>query len=280
VPASATPLVVGSVPFIPEIVSSQAIVGHNHLLIGLLDATGQKPIGSPDTSMSVTFAPADHSGTEIGPEPAVFVWAIPDQRGIFVSEVDFPAVGQWTASVKASGGGVPTATVQVQFPVTANGSAIPIGGKAPAMKTPTAADVGGDLKKISTDPSPDPSFYATSVDELLKDHKPFVLVFATPAFCTSRQCGPTLEAVKAVSKDQPGIAYVHVEPYKLEFTSDGRLQPILDAKGQLQPTDVVKAWGIVSEPWVFVVDGEGFVRGSFEAVVSADELTAAIDSVK
>ena len=57
---------------------------------------------------------------------------------------------------------------------------------------------------------------------------------------------------------------------------DGRLQPILDANGQLQATDVTNAWGLLAEPWIFVVDGQGIVRGSFSTIVGTDELMAAI----
>ena len=45
-----------------------------------------------------------------------------------------------------------------------------------------------------------PVFYQVSVHDALAAHKPFVLVFATPAFCTSRVCGPTLDT----SRPSPG----------------------------------------------------------------------------
>ena len=63
-----------------------------------------------------------------------------------------------------------------------------IGQAAPSTTNPTAADVGGDLAMISSDAHPDPAFYQTTVADALAAHKPFVLVFATPAFCTSAQC--------------------------------------------------------------------------------------------
>ncbi|TMD26627.1 MAG: hypothetical protein E6I94_10415, partial [Chloroflexi bacterium] len=75
-----------------------------------------------------------------------------------------------------------------------------------------------------------------SEDDAIKGHIPFVLVFATPAFCTSRQCGPTLDQVKAVAHETQKVSFINVEPYKLEYAND-RLQPVLDANGQLQATD-------------------------------------------
>jgi hypothetical protein len=34
----------------------------------------------------------------------------------------------------------------------------------------------------------------------------------------------------------------------------------------------VDQWGILSEPWIFAVDGKGIVRGSFEGIVTDAEL--------
>ena len=101
---------------------------------------------------------------------------------------------------------------------------------------------------------------------------------ATPAFCQSAQCGPTLDRVKAVAADAPdNVRFINVEPYQLTFT-EGRLQPNLDAKNnQLQPVESVNTWGILTEPWVFTVDGTGVVRGSFEGVLGEDELKASIN---
>lgn len=275
-PARATPP-----PFIPQVVTSQAVVGRNRFLIGLLDASGMKPIGVPEIALEVAFTDLARSvpPPTIPATPARFVWAIEGERGIYVVDVDFPSAGDWVAAVSASGGGITPGTVETQFQVHQEGSAIPLGGRAPAAKTTTLSDVDGDVKQLSTDPSPDPAFYATSVDAALASHEPFVLVFATPAFCASAQCGPTLDGVKAVAQGEPGVTFINVEPYRLAFT-DGRLQPVLDANGQLQIVDAVKAWGIVSEPWVFVVDRDGIVRGSFEGVLSPEELKAAIDAVK
>ena len=286
---SASPVAAGPRPFTPQIISSETIVGKNRLLFGLLDSTGLKPATDPSAAVQVAFhgTPPAASGAVASPEavtiqpmPATFIWAIPDERGVYAAEVDFPIAGDWTMLVNVSGGSgaIPAGTVAVQFEVSETGHAIPLGAKAPSTKTPTAA-TPADIAKIATDPDPDPTFYTTSADTALAKHEPFVLVFATPAFCTSKQCGPTLDGIKAVAKTETGITFINAEPYQLEYV-DGRLQPKLSADSQLQATDAVKAWGIVSEPWVFVVDGDGIVRGSFEAVVSAEELKAAIAAAR
>ncbi len=288
--AAASPAASGGVkaPFIPSIISSEAVVGRDRFLFGILDATATKTIAAPDLKVTVGFreTPLDGAGPSpsgppavIPPAPAEFIWAIQGERGVYHVDVDFPRAGDWTADFRTSGGGLPDKTVSVQFQVSQTGAAIPIGGKAPATRTPTLADVGGDVRKIATDPKPDLAFYRTSVDGALASHEPFVLVFATPAFCVSRQCGPTLDSIKALAVDHPGITFINAEPYKLAY-ADGSLQPVLDAKGQLQPTDAARAWGLLSEPWVFVVDRDGIVRGSYEAIVSTSELDAALEGLR
>ncbi len=74
------------------------------------------------------------------------------------------------------------------------------------------------------------------------------------------------------------MAFINVEPYKLQFT-EGRLQPVLDANNQLQPVDAVNQW----KPAVRAVDLHGglerdrprLVRGR----VGTDELQAAIAAI-
>lgn len=260
---------------IPVIISSQQVVGSNRFLFSFLDAAGNTPVAAPDRTASVAFiAPGD---TQPGAAtPATFIWAIEGSRGDYVATVDFPAAGDWKAVFATQAPGQPAEAIGVGFQVQPTGTTIAVGAKAPASVTPTAADVGGDLARIATDPSPDPAFYQLSIADAIAQQRPFVVVFATPRFCTSGQCGPTLDRVKSVAAGaSANVAFINVEPYKLQFT-DGTLQPVLDANNQLQPVDAVNQWGLLSEPWIFTVDATGIVRGSFEGVVGTDELKAAI----
>ena len=56
-----------------------------------------------------------------------------------------------------------------------------VGQKAPLIHTPTPADVGGDLSKITTRIPPDTQNKVDYADVLGKE--PIVLLFATPQFC-------------------------------------------------------------------------------------------------
>ena len=266
---------------LPAIFSSETVVGPDRVLIGLLDSTGTTPIGTPDYQVSVGFINVDKDKNTfvIAPAPATFVWAIPNQRAVWYYDATFDAAGNWAAVMTVTPPGKPAESSELDLPVKATGSAVRVGAKAPSTPTPTSATAGGVLASITTDPSPDPRFYQISEDQALAQHKPFVLVFATPAFCTSRVCGPTLDVVKAVAKGEPDMTFIQVEPYLMHY-ANGSLQPILDATNHLQPNPATTRWGIQTEPWVYVVDGNGIVTASYEAVVVPAELTAAIDKVK
>jgi hypothetical protein len=260
---------------VPVIISSQLVVGDNRLLFSFLDAKGNTPVGAPDRPASVAFvAPGEtQPGTAVAAE---FVWAIEGSRGEYIAHVTFSSAGDWKAIFVTQAPGKPKEAIGVAFQVQAKGTVIAVGGAAPASRTPTLKDVGGNLFQLSTDTNPDPAFYQLSVADALAAHTPFVLVFATPAFCQSAQCGPTLNRVKVVAAASPkGVAFINVEPYVLKWDGS-RLQPVLDANNQLQPVASVNEWGLLSEPWIFTVDKTGTVRGSFEGVASDAELKAAI----
>jgi hypothetical protein len=268
---------------IPQIISTQLVCGKNRLLFGFTtltkDSSGQQvavSAGAPDRTAKVAFYDLGKDPkTPVTTVDGTFVWAIEGKTGIYTSSVTFPEAGDWGAEFTTAAGGAAPETIRFRFQVQAEGIMPGLGEQAPSVKTPTAGDVGGDLKQISTDPAPNPRFYQLSEDQAIAQHKPFVLVFATPAFCTSQICGPTLDKVKALAADYPDLTFINVEPYKMQFTA-GRLQPVLDAQGQLQVNDASDAFKILSEPWIFVVDGQGRITGSFETLAGPDELKSAI----
>ena len=267
---------------IPQIVSSAGTLacGKNRFLFAFL-GTDNTPIGAPDRTASVAFYDLGKDpSTAIASSNATFIWAIQGSRGVYVVDVTFPTSGLYGAEFTTAAPGSAKETTRVQFDVQPRSQGIAIGDKAPASVTPTLASVGGDVTKISTDASPDKAFYETSVSDAIKAGKPFLLVFATPKFCTSRQCGPTLDAIKPIAAAHPGFTVINVEPYQLKDV-DGQLQPVTTGDPpQLVTTQASDDWRLLSEPWIYVVDRNGVVTASFEAVASDAELNAAIAAVQ
>jgi hypothetical protein len=263
---------------LPVPVSSENSVGPNRFLFTFIDANTSAPVVTPERTASVNAYP-----TAKGPSASVsgdgtFMWSIPDEIGMFRAPLDFSEAGEWTLEFTTAAPSGPAETIPFTVDVKAEPSALQVGDAAPSMTTPTLADVGGDVSRISTDTDPDPTFYEMSLDDALTAGEPFVLAFATPAFCTSRTCGPMLEVVKAVRPDFPDTTFINVEPYELEEV-DGKLQPVIGEGNLFVPVESVRAFGILSEPWVFVIDETGAIASSIEGVTDEAELSAAIEAV-
>jgi hypothetical protein len=147
--------------------------------------------------------------------------------------------------------------------VTARTPSPAVGAKAPRSATPTLADASA--ARLTTRQPPDLGLLRYSVAGALAAHRPFVVTFATPKFCTSRICGPVVDVVDAVRKSFASgpVRFIHVEVFR---DND-------PAKGYNR---WMRQWGLRSEPWTFLVGRDGRVKAKFEGSVSAAELTAAI----
>lgn len=142
-----------------------------------------------------------------------------------------------------------------------------VGDPAPKTDTPTKASVGGDLSKIDTrDPHDD--MHDTNLADVL-GKKPVVLLFATPALCQSRVCGPVVDIAETVRHGRPksDTAWIHQEVYNNNNLNDG-YRPQLGV------------YHLRTEPWLFVIDRNGKVSTRIEGAYSADELNKALDKVE
>lgn len=246
----------------PAVVSSELVVGKNRVLIALFDKN-DAPVGSPDIDMHVEFFDIEESTTQpVSAGDARFLWSVKGKLGLWeLNDVVFDSPGKWGARVSVEGDGLDEDRLDVSFLVTKKGSTPEIGAPAPASDTPTESDVD-KLSEITSDDDPDPRFYETSIADAVQAHEPFVAVFATPRFCTSQVCGPTLDVVKEVSEDWPKMTFIHVEVYDLSDVSE------------LQAVPAMAQWGLPSEPWVFVVDSNGTVAAKYEGSVAPRALNA------
>jgi len=199
-------------------------------------------------------------------------------RGLYRAAVDFDCVGEWGAAISIDLPDGSQATERLRFRVHPAGDTPAIGAAAPRSDSPTASTLE-EMRRISTDSNPYPAAYDSTVAETVTSGRPSLVFFATPAFCQSGLCGPTVELVKSVAREyEEELEFVNVEPYQLHVTENG-LQPLLDEDGQLQPVPAALDYGIPAEPYLFVVDAAGNVFAKFEVVVGGDELRAAIEDV-
>lgn len=262
-------IVVGDSQFTPVVVSSDLGVGPTEFTIGLLDP-GQNTLGGPDTTVDLRLFDLNRSSTEAAVTgTADFFWAVPDVRGMYSMPVDLDAAGTWGAEVTVRPPEGQPMCEKVRFSVQDEPRAPAVGAGAPRSVTRTAADAaGGDLTTITSDSAPDPRLYAHSIADLLDSHTPFVVAFATPKFCASRTCGPTVDQIKAVMDEYPGCTFVHVEIF------EDLANPV-----PKQYVEAVTEWNLPSEPWVFAVGADGKVAARYEGATSDASLRGAIEAV-
>jgi hypothetical protein len=263
---------------IPVVATMRLTCGTNRIVIGLI-GPDNRPLAQPDRSLRARFFDISADPEKpTGEAAGLFTWTIEGTSGVYIMSADFAHAGVWGLEIITQARGGPEETIRLRVDVAESTPTVRVGQKAPESDTPTAADVGGDLSLLSTDANPEPSFYDTSVADARKAKKPFVLAFATPKFCVSATCGPTLDRLKPFAKAWPSVDFINVEPYQLKAV-DGQLQPVLDANNLVQTVPSVGEWGLLAEPAIFVVDSGGIVRAAFEGAFADEELRAALAAV-
>lgn len=185
-------------------------------------------------------------------------------KSVYVANVNFPKRGKYqvVALAKLDGRVVLSSAFEAQVGEP-NGLAA-VGQTAPKVHTPTVDSVAGDVARISTR---SPAATGLLTTDLFDVHgkKPVALLFATPALCQSRVCGPVVDVLEeARATDQGGkTAYITNEIYKENRVDRGlRTQPA--------------AFGLPTEPWLFVLDAQGKVVERIEGAFSLAELRRAV----
>ena len=188
----------------PLLISDRITCGPARILLSLLDADN-RPVAAPDRTLSVAFYDLGKDPTTpVTTVDGAFTWAIEGERGLYVLDVDLPEAGTWGAEITTAAPGGPAETIRATFEVldaSTRWSRSATEPRRPRRRpSPTS---GATSSKISTDTTPDPAFYETSVADALAAHKPFVLVFATPKFCTSAAVRPDARPDQADRCGQP-----------------------------------------------------------------------------
>jgi hypothetical protein len=222
------------------------------------DAKGPVTGPLPAQVTSLEAKPAYRASGAGGPGEATTVYVVP--------KVSFDRKGAWLALAMLKGDGGLEVSRVTSPPVVGEFPAIPkVGERAPVIHTPTAADVGGDMAKIDTRIPPDQMHEVDFADVVGK--RPVVLVFATPALCQSRVCGPVVDVAQQVADSYKGKAdFIH-----MEIWNDNEIE-----KG---PRPQVEAFNLETEPWVFLIDKNGIVRARIEGAFGVSELEEAMRKI-
>jgi hypothetical protein len=263
--------------FLPVMMSSLVTAGHNRFLYNVVDAS-YRQVAAPDVSSRADFYALERDAEVPAMRSGAGYLSSGLGRGLYRAEADFDCVGEWGAEIFVQQPDGSWSSERLRFAVYPVGSTPAVGAAVPLSDSLTAATLD-EARHISTDENLYLSGYDKTVAETVTSGLPSLVFFATPAFCQTGFCGPTVELVKSVAKEHEGaLEFVNVEPYELHMTENG-LQPLLDEDAQLQPVEAALDWGIPVEPYLFLVDAEGRVFAKFEGIVGGDELRAAVEDV-
>jgi hypothetical protein len=138
------------------------------------------------------------------------------------------------------------------------------GQRPPAISTDTVASAHGDLGSIDTRQPHDDMHDVDFADVIGK--KPVALLFATPALCASRVCGPVVDIaaqLKAGYGDR--VQFIHQEVYVGNDPGKGLREPL-------------RRFDLKTEPWLFVFDRSGRVSARLEGSFGFDAFERALKS--
>ena len=263
-PGESSPAVVAS-HLQPQIVTSQLTIGSRRFTIGVADRN--TPINDAIVHVR-TFASVGGTVQPKAEADAPFKGEGLLGRGLYVAQLNFDSAGQWLALITMQRPGQAATTVTRPFTVVASGPVPTVGQPAPMTHNQTATDVP-DVSYIDSG-SPPNDMHAISIADAIGQHRPALVVFATPAFCTSATCGPQVHAVQALEPAyRDRVAFIHVEVYR-DFKPD-------PAKRKFNPSFL--EWNLQTEPWVFLIDAKGLISASFEGTAATDELKQAVDQM-
>ena len=270
--------------FQPLITTSELVVGQNRFAFGLLKAHKLIEEANVVVRLYAIKGQEAHLTVELqahyhalkANEQGHFVHRHPDGtrhvhhdetdvRGLYVMQVTFARPGPWGLEVLArqEDGSVEMARLTVTVLEAPRTPAL--GSPAPRGRNLIASDVQ-NLRQIDTSEPPDPRLHQVRVADAIAQGKPQVIVFATPQFCTTRMCGPVVEIVRTllpVYGDR--VVFTHQEIWQ-DFAAQ-----------QLFRT--VEEWHLPSEPWIFVVDGQGIIHAKFEGLVTVRELETVLQQM-
>lgn len=186
-----------------------------------------------------------------------------DIAAIYSTKAGFKEPGKYEALVVTKQGdkllGAPTV-----FEVQPDSDVPAVGERAPAAETDTLASAGGNIKSIDTRVPNDDMHDASFKDVVGK--KPVALLFATPALCHSRVCGPVVDVAAQLKKDYGDrVEFIHQEVYVDNVLEKGLRPPL-------------KAFNLETEPWLFTVGRDGRVAARLEGSFGINEFRGALDA--
>ncbi|MEO6397855.1 MAG: hypothetical protein ABIP13_05260 [Tepidiformaceae bacterium] len=222
-----------------------------------VDAVSSAPgIGAVTTSTHANGETHTHGGQDEG-------------RVGYYAAVTFDHAGGWGLLVQAELKDGTKGTSSVGFEVAARPGILAPGMPARKSDNLTKKDVA-DVKLIDSGTPPN-DMHDVKIKDAIAAGRPLVVVFSTPAFCTSRFCGPVNEEVEVLQKKyREKVDFIHIEIWK-NFDK----QQLNDTASEW----LLRADGGLTEPYVYVIDSKGTIFDRWESPVAANIMEPIVKAV-
>ena len=215
--------------------SFEQLTGRRPFAFGVV---GEDNVPVKDADVELWVVP--EGGEPAGPFTTEFHDVPGQPLGLYLAEVELSEEGLVSFVAVTDDGRAGSDELQV---ASAETSALPAPGTdAISVATPTEKKPLGFSKVCTLDPPC--GMHEVSLDQALAASRPIAIAFATPAFCQTAVCGPSVQILEDVRK-QGGwgdIAFIHCEI----FTDAGQTLG--------KP---VREWQLPSEPWLFTIGADG-----------------------
>lgn len=182
-------------------------------------------------------------------------------RGLYdARNVTFDKAGWWETTIRADVAGAGAVTqVTTPYVVYPTPQLPAPGDKALKTNNLTLSTPGVKpawLDSLAQGPDakvPDPQLHRWTIAKAIAQHRPVLVIFSTPAYCTSQFCGPTTDAVAQLAKQYANRAvFIHVEIYK-SYSAKGHIPNAAAVQWLYRDHDL-------TEPWLYLIGANGIIQ--------------------
>jgi hypothetical protein len=265
-PAAQPTVASAASPMTPVLAISELSVGPNRLALGVLQ--NGTPVNDPNLTIDMRFFYVDGNDKETVQSEGTAVYrgeGLP--FGLYVGYAELDQPGGWNVELSIPREGQEPQVTRMRLDVLAEPDTPPVGSQAIPTANLTVKEQP-DLAQLTSDPNPDADLYQLSVEEAMAAQQPFVVAFSTPGYCQTAVCAPNMLVLKQLKDQFKGqVNFLHVEVYPYPFGESFQAQSRVQAMSD---------WRLRTEPWTFLVDGQGVIQARYEGGITFAELEPAL----
>jgi hypothetical protein len=266
--------------------------------VGILasGADGVRPVTGGTVDLSFAFLGADGSGDPVaGPTATASFIPVPGTatpgdapgfttgaNGVYEAEdvvFDEPGFWQVTVTVTVDGVGRELAAslgVSEESPIPAPGDR--------ALKTENLTldsegvpDAAIDSMAANGGEITYPELHEWTIARAIREGRPALVLFGTPAFCVSRFCGPEVEELQRLADEYPDRAvYIHVEIWR-DFYAEP--QEVNRAAADWLLRKRSDGTPEMTEPWLYLIGSDGVIVDRWGSLFDPEEVAAALEAL-